>query len=144
MIPFLLLVVIVLGFWIAHLRHEVVRVREASQPCKRCGATGSTKPYLGPAEVPNFFRVPQLFCGDCRDAQDAFIGHRFMLGTESRFHFGRAALVEEARNHWGAQATDMLALQPPAAAQGATRPGAGCLLPPQIVLRLHQNGPSGI
>lgn len=106
----LILAIVVMGWWLTALYHENTELKKGREPCGRCGATGTTRPYQGPPAWPHFFTRPLALCAECRDAQDSFIGHKFMLETEGRLHFGRYRLVGEAEAEWGDEATDMLAL----------------------------------
>jgi len=78
--------------------------------CKRCGSKGSTEPFKGIPENPDFYKEPINLCSACRSAQEKWIWHRFMLSIEGRLDFGRADLVAMARKDWGDKAVDVLAL----------------------------------
>lgn len=106
----LVIVVVVLAIWVASLKRQLREQHQLSTPCQRCAAIGTTRPYTGPPSQPAFYRQALDLCFECRNAQDSFIGHRLMLETEERFHFGRGEIVKQAEHDFGARAPDMLAL----------------------------------
>lgn len=102
----LLVIVLVLGYVVFVQRGRL----QQRIPCERCGAPGTTAPFRGTEEIPNFYRRPLDLCLVCRRAQESFLTRLFMLRTETRLGFGMASIVQDAERHWGDRATEILAL----------------------------------